>query len=74
MVSMLIQTLPGAVVAPMTAVLSSVDGRFLFAILWAFAALAVGAIVRSALAKTDARHRARIRIVTSPGRTRPRAA
>jgi hypothetical protein len=74
MVSTLIGALPGAVVAPITAVLATVDGRFLFAMLWAFAALAVGAIVRSALARTDARHRPTVRIVVSPRRIRPRAA
>ena len=74
MIGTLVETLPGAVVAPVTAVLATIDGRFLFAILWAFAALAVGAIVRSTLSRTDARHRPTVRIVVSPRRIRPRAA
>jgi hypothetical protein len=65
--------LPGAVVAPITAVLAPLDGRFLFAILWACAAVLVGAIVRSALAQTDARHRPATRVVRTR-RIPPRAA
>lgn len=74
MIATFIGGLPGAVVAPITAVLATLEGRFLFAILWACAAVLVGAIARSALARTDAPHRPAIRIVVHTRRIPPRAA
>ena len=59
-----LSALPAAVTAPMSAILTTIDAHFLFAVLWALAALAVGAIVRNALAKREARYTPRIRLTT----------
>lgn len=58
----IIGALPAAVAAPISAIVATIDAHLLFAILWALAALAVGAIVRSALAKREARFTPRIRV------------
>jgi hypothetical protein len=59
----IIGALPAAVAAPISAVLVTLDAHLLFVVLWAVATLAVGAIVRSALAKRDARYATRVRLV-----------
>lgn len=63
MFSTVFGALPAAIQAPIDAVLVTIDRDLLFAVLWAIAALAVGAIVRSALAKREARYEARIHVV-----------
>ena len=50
-----IGVLPAAVAGPITAILVSVDAHLLFAVMWALAALVVGAVVRNALAKREER-------------------
>ena len=70
----LVNALPAAISAPLTAVLATIDGRLLFAILWAVAALAVGTIVRSALARRDARYEVRLRVVKGTKRAERQAA
>jgi len=59
----LIGALPAPLAAPISAIVTTIDAHLLFAILWALAALAVGAIARSALAKREARYTPHIRIV-----------
>lgn len=70
----LVSALPAAISAPLTAVFATIDSRFLFAILWAVAALAVGAIVRSALARRDARYKVRMHVVKGAKRPERQAA
>jgi hypothetical protein len=72
--STLIGALPELVTVPVSAVLAAVDGRLLFAILWAAVALGVGTLVRSALARTERRPEAGIRIVRSVKGPQRRAA
>lgn len=74
MMATLLSALPDALGAPLTSALAAIDARFVFAILWAIAALAVGTIVRSSLARREARYSRRMRIVRMPRRPQRRAA
>jgi hypothetical protein len=52
--NVIINAFPPAVAAPISAVLA-LDARLVFAVMWALAALVVGAIVRSSFARREER-------------------
>jgi hypothetical protein len=74
MMATLLGALPDALGAPLTGALVTIDARLVFAILWAIVALAVGAIVRSGLARREGGYSRRMRIVRIPRRSERRAA